>query len=242
MLQIKEKEKKLLWVEDLKAERENKILFRNLTFDLDAGSWLHILGPNGSGKSTLLKILVGLLPAAAGSIYWRRGKLDAALVEIEEKKRVHFPDYEYFRDILYLGHKTGVQTHLTAFENLKYWLEILSYENYINEIYIKEPNGIEKALDYWNLTGLSKITCDRFSAGQCQRLALARLKLIMPLKLWVLDEPCNALDADGILLFEALLKNHLAKGGSAIIVSHLPLNVERKFSLEVSAGPNFNVL
>ena len=46
----------------------NKKLFHNLSFTIDAGSALHIKGGNGSGKSTLLRILLGITTPSKGKI------------------------------------------------------------------------------------------------------------------------------------------------------------------------------
>lgn len=47
-----------------------KVLFRDLSFDLRVGERLAILGRNGQGKSTLIKILGGVLPSNSGKISW----------------------------------------------------------------------------------------------------------------------------------------------------------------------------
>lgn len=56
-------------LEGLGAEVGGKILFRNLSLDLEMGETLGVIGPNGCGKSTLLKIVMGLLPPASGGVW-----------------------------------------------------------------------------------------------------------------------------------------------------------------------------
>jgi heme exporter protein A len=60
------------------------------------------------------------------------------------------------------------------------------------------------------------------SAGQRRRVALGRL-LLAEARLWLLDEPTNALDADGQALLVDLLKQHLAGGGLIVASTHQPL-------------------
>lgn len=48
----------------------NRVLFRDLTFDLQRGERMAVLGRNGQGKSTLIKILGGILPTDSGRIAW----------------------------------------------------------------------------------------------------------------------------------------------------------------------------
>jgi heme exporter protein A len=164
-------DKKLLRVQNLSCQRNNKTIFSNLTFELQAGSYLQVKGPNGSGKSSLLKTLAGLLPLSGGEILWSS---------------------EEFRDFIYLGHKTGIQAYLTAVEHLEYWLAMCArIEPGINAVDEPGINAVDHALAFWKIVELSQRLCQEFSAGQCQRLALARLKLKAS-KLWILDEPCNA--------------------------------------------------
>jgi heme exporter protein A len=64
------------------------------------------------------------------------------------------------------------------------------------------------------------------SQGQRRRVALARLVLEEAPGLWLLDEPYDALDADGVRWLGALLHGHLARGGSLMFASHLPAEAD----------------
>lgn len=87
----------LIQVNELYCERDDRILFEGLTFDLYAGELVHIKGANGAGKSTLLRCLAGLYSGYYGAIH----RSDLAL------------------SLKYFGHKTNVKRNLSAFENLK---------------------------------------------------------------------------------------------------------------------------
>ena len=84
------------------------------------------------------------------------------------------------------------------------------------------------------MTGKEDVPARSLSAGQKQRVALARL-LICPAKLWIMDEPLTALDVAGRELVEALLTEHAARGGVAIVSTHqglqLPAGVLHQFDL-----------
>jgi heme exporter protein A len=58
------------------------------------------------------------------------------------------------------------------------------------------------------------------SQGQRRRAALARLALERRAALWILDEPYDALDVDGIACVNALLHEHLTRRGSVLLTSH----------------------
>jgi heme exporter protein A len=51
-------------------------------------------------------------------------------------------------------------------------------------------------------------------------VALGRLALCMGAELWLLDEPFDALDADGISALNGLLSEHAACGGATLLTSH----------------------
>jgi len=62
----------------------------------------------------------------------------------------------------------------------------------------------------------------QLSEGQRRRLVLAVMSASQR-RVWLVDEPINALDADGIRLFLDLLREHLASGGIAVVATHRPL-------------------
>ena len=63
------------------------------------------------------------------------------------------------------------------------------------------------------------------SQGQRRRVALSRLALERDAGLWVLDEPFDSLDAEGIEAINGLLMEHLGRGGGVVMTSHVPLNI-----------------
>ncbi len=91
----------MLQVESLYCERQRRILFEDLSFDVSPGEIVQVKGSNGCGKTTLLKILTGLFEDYRGEVRW---SLDA------------WP--------LFISHKPGVKDQLTARENLG-WLAAL---------------------------------------------------------------------------------------------------------------------
>lgn len=78
---------------------------------------------------------------------------------------------------------------------------------------------IVPALQAVGLAALVSRRVAQLSAGQKRRLSLARVAL-QPGPLWLLDEPQNSLDRDGVALFAQLLSHHLSQGGIAVVASH----------------------
>lgn len=203
----------MLKVCGLKAERDDRILFSNLTFELAPGALLMVTGPNGSGKSTLLKILVGLLSSIEGSVTWQSKPFPLSGESFAEDISGAF---------LYLGHKTGIQPALTPIENLKWFMDLQTVHRAIQGTIRRSQQKIHilSALQAVGLAGYEDVPCETLSCGQRQRVALARLWL-EPAKIWILDEPFTALDALAqILLYKQFLA-HLKAGGLIIMASHL---------------------
>ncbi len=192
----------LLEVRDLFCERDDRILFENLHFRLGAGEVLQVQGSNGSGKTTLLRIVCGLNDNYQGAIFWR-GE--------EVSNRLH----EFYSDLLYIGHRIGVSKVLTPLENLR-WSCSLQVE--------LDDASLLAALNTVGLRGFEESPCFTLSAGQQQRVSLARL-LLSRARLWILDEPFTTLDIDGVQQLEGLLSSHAHAGGAVLVTTHHPLQV-----------------
>ena len=53
---------------NLAAGYGGNLVWSEASFEIESGSFVALLGPNGAGKSTLVRMLLGLLPAAAGEL------------------------------------------------------------------------------------------------------------------------------------------------------------------------------
>jgi len=196
---------------DLACSRGERKLFHGISFALDRSEWLHVKGENGAGKTTMLRTLVGLSPADHGDVRWNGADI-----------REHADDYR--RDFVYLGHQAGLKDELTPVENLKLALMLDGFE--------PSEDMIVDALHRMRLQGREDLPARVLSAGQRRRVLLARL-LLRPAKLWVLDEPFNALDVAGIDLLRTMIREHLDAGGIAVLTSHhvMPLEHGREIQL-----------
>ena len=192
----------MLRVESLYCERDDRVLFQDLNFQLGHGQVLQIKGNNGTGKTTLLRILCGLNDNYEGDIFWYGDSI-----------RQHRDTF--FASLLYIGHRVGVNKVLPPLENLR-WSCTLQQE-------IREPE-LFSALEAVGLRGFEESQCYTLSAGQQQRVSLARL-LASEARLWVLDEPFTTLDIDGVALLESLIGSHAKAGGSVLVTTHHQLTV-----------------
>ena len=74
------------------------------------------------------------------------------------------------------------------------------------------------------LDALAEVPVGYLSTGQKKRAALARV-LGQAAPVWLLDEPLSGLDTASQSLVSALVREHCAGGGIALIASHQPLDV-----------------
>lgn len=98
---------------------------------------------------------------------------------------------------------------------------------------LDERQTLGRALAFWapdpapgiaamGLTQLAEIPVRMLSTGQRKRAALARV-VASGAPLWLLDEPGNGLDADGLARLEAAMAAHRAAGGAILAATHQPL-------------------
>lgn len=162
---------------------------------MGAGHVLALEGPNGAGKTSTLRILAGLLPQAEGTIRFQNGN---NVIDAEERGQL----------AAWLGHQDGVKAQLSVSENATFFASLFSARKKAAEVL--ERLGLADAGDW---------PAHYLSAGQRRRLALVRL-LLSNRPLWLLDEPNAALDSAGRELVTALVTEHCAAGGIAIIATH----------------------
>ena len=202
----------LLEVTDLTCVRGDRPLFTHLDFVCTAGELWHVRGPNGCGKTTLLRTLCGLSRPEHGAIRWRGTAID------DERER-------YLGELRYVGHHDGVQGDLTPAENLRHYAAL-------------HADAAALAAIPATLAAL-RLAADAapakfLSQGQRRRLGLARL-FLSPRPLWILDEPFTSLDTDSIAQIVDAIGAHCARGGSAILTSHQPLDAHGARTLDLAA-------
>lgn len=193
----------MLTAEQLAFRRGDEWLFQNVSFAIRSGQLLWLRGQNGRGKTSLLRIIVGLTPPDHGTLNW------STTTQAEATDAV--------RPLTYIGHTNGLKDDLTVSESLHFLARLHGHND--------APDNIANALRKLAIHHRSNLPVRTLSQGQRRRVALARLALERDASLWVLDEPFDTLDQDGIHIVNGLIESHLARQGSVILTSHLPLNL-----------------
>ncbi|MDC9501840.1 MULTISPECIES: cytochrome c biogenesis heme-transporting ATPase CcmA [unclassified Pseudoalteromonas] len=193
----------MLHIKSVTCIKQERCLFADLNFSLNSGQIMQLAGPNGAGKTSLLRIVAGFSVPDEGAIFYNQQAITK-----------HYE--EYATDLLFIGHKTGVNVQLSALENVRHWLHINGYTN--------EPD-LYPILAKLGLVGLEDVPVRMLSAGQQRRVALVRLWL-SDAKLWVLDEPFTALDKNGVAFLQQRFSEHLKSGGAILLTTHQDLTTQ----------------
>ncbi len=173
---------------------------RPLDLTVEAGSLFVIVGPSGSGKSTLLRLIAGLEPLDAGSVWIDDRRVDALAPRD--------------RDVAMVFQTPVVYPFLSVFENLAFGLRARGTPRAEVERAVTEAAG---------MLGLGELLRRRpgtLSGGERQRVALGRALVRRP-RVFLLDEPFSSLDAPLRAALRAeLIDLHRRLGTTMIHVTH----------------------
>ena len=189
------------------APGSQTVLFRDVSFTLQAGQALGVVGASGSGKSSLVRALIGAIPAIRGSVRLDRAALDQWDADRLGRFLGYLPqDIELFDG--------SIAQNIARFAEDATSDEVVAAANLagVHELIVHLPDG------YDTLVGPSGRT---LSAGQRQRIALARALFRDPF-LIVLDEPNSNLDAAGEMALNRAVATAKERGAIVVIVAHRP--------------------
>jgi heme exporter protein A len=121
------------------------------------------------------------------------------------------------RERVYVGHANALKEDLTVAESLLFLSRLHGFSS--------EADAQAGALRRFGLHSRRNAPVRTLSQGQRRRVALARLCVAPASALWLLDEPFDALDAEGVEALNALLAEHAGRGGCVVLTSHVPLSL-----------------
>lgn len=161
----------------------------------ESGRVSMVLGPNGSGKSTLLAIVGTLTRQTQGKV--SHGSLG--------KSR------EAVRSVLgWVGHESLCYAELSGRENIELAARLHGLD---------ADTAFEAARSRFKLEAFAERPFRTYSRGQRQRVALARALVHAP-KLLLLDEPTTGLDAAGVEILRAIVREEADRGAAVVVVTH----------------------
>jgi phospholipid/cholesterol/gamma-HCH transport system ATP-binding protein len=192
--------------EHVKLAFDDKVILRDVSFELREGHTKIFLGASGSGKSTILKLIVGLLKPDAGEIHVMGQRTDR-MSELELMKVRH--------DLGMVFQEGALFDSLTVAENVGYKL----YEE------SDQPLGevrkrVEEVLGFIGMAQFIDRMPSELSGGQRRRVAIARAMAAKP-RILLYDEATTGLDpitADTV--DDEIIKLRDLENVTSIVVTH----------------------
>jgi lipopolysaccharide export system ATP-binding protein len=167
-----------------------------------AGEIVGLLGRNGAGKTTAFYMVVGLVPATAGTVH------------LDGRDLTRLPMHERARHgIGYLPQEASVFRKLTVEEN------ILAIVEVINVPRAERAARVAHHLAELSLTHLAKQKAFTLSGGERRRLEIARALVTRP-KFLLMDEPFAAIDPISVAEVQKIILELKGRGIGVIITDH----------------------
>lgn len=189
----------ILVADKLCVARGGRQVLDAVSFKVNKGDVFALLGGNGAGKSTTLLALLGLVTPSSGEAWINGMRVQENLSEVRKMAA-------------YLPESANLYPHLTARENLRYFLSLADV--------VRSSGDVEQALDK---VALATEARDRrlaaYSKGMRQKVAIA-LAILRETPLLLLDEPTSGLDPVAIDEFNALIGAMSEAGTTVMMVTH----------------------
>ncbi|MFF8564766.1 ABC transporter ATP-binding protein [Streptomyces albidoflavus] len=194
---------------EVRYGRRRPPVLRGVSLDVSPGETVGLIGETGSGKSTFARAVLGLVPAAAGSV----------VIDGEETRGHSRRQWRRLR-------RSGVvqyvfQDPLRSLDPDRTVAESLTEPLLVQGV--TTAGAAERARAFLDQVRLSAELLDRLpgelSGGQRQRVAVARALVTEP-RLVILDEPVSALDSANRVQILEILKDLRARGTALVLISH----------------------
>jgi ABC-2 type transport system ATP-binding protein len=178
------------------------VALRDLDLTLAPGEVFGYLGPNGAGKTTTLRLLMGLLRPT-------RGSAQVCGYDVwRESPAVR-------RHVGFLPGEPALYPTLTGSQHIDYLSHLRGAEPYPSALVLAERLDLDLRTPSRDL-----------SKGNRQKLALV-LALMVPTQVLILDEPTSGLDPLAQQELHVLMREHVDRGGSVLLSSHVLGEVQR---------------
>lgn len=191
-------------VKDFSLTIGNKVIVKDLSFDVFPGEVFAFLGANGSGKTSTVRALLGIYEATAGTLH------------IKGKKLVP----ETAAKVGYLPEERGLYTRSTVIDTMVYFGELKGMDRKIAKDFALAY------LERVELADKANMKVKKLSGGQQQKVQLGVAIMNNP-ELLILDEPTKGLDPVNRKLLIDIVEDLKEKGTAVIYITHLMEEVER---------------
>ncbi len=210
----------ILSAENMSRSYGDRVLFENISFNIEDGDKIGVIGVNGTGKSTLLK-MIAASESGGGKLTIPGG----VVMEYLPQDPPFEPDATVLEQIfkgdsplmvLLRRYETAVESVAAEPENDRLQKQLLELQQEMDNKYAWQLESEAKAvLTQLGITDLQQ-KMGELSGGQRKRVALAGV-LVRPSDLLILDEPTNHMDNATVAWLEQQL---LKRKGALLMVTH----------------------
>ena len=191
----------MIKVENLRKQFGTVKAVDGVTFAANSGAITGLLGPNGAGKTTTIRMIGTLIDIDSGS-----AMIDNVNVAID-------PDGAR-RACGLLTDSRGVDTRMTARENIRYYAELRGVE------IARSEKTLERFVEWLDMKDILNRRTEGFSQGERMKVAIVRALIHEPTNV-ILDEPTNGLDVMSTRALRELIKRLKSEGQTVMFSSHV---------------------
>ncbi len=211
-------------IQNLKVEFGGRLLFENVSFDVNEGDFVGLIGANGTGKTTLFKVITGEIEPSEGGAFVSKHTKTGYLEQHAchgSVRTVYDEALSVFSNLM----ETENELERIAAEidgNSADRDNLIEKQNMLHEQFQEQGGLTFRSRTRSALIGLGfsendfSLTCDKLSGGQRSKLSMCKL-LLSGSELLLLDEPTNHLDIAGTEWLESYLSTYK---GTVIVISH----------------------
>ncbi len=196
--------------ENLQKSYKRRPVVRGVSLEIDQSQIVGLLGPNGAGKTTTFYMIMGLVKANGGEVYF------------DSTKVTRLPMYQRAKlGVGYLPQESSVFRRLTVRENIELVLE---------QARVPKKEGkrrIQALADELHIGGILDREGAVLSGGERRRAEIARALATEP-KFILLDEPFTGIDPVTIEELQHLIQDLKKRGIGILITDH---NVDATLSI-----------
>jgi heme exporter protein A len=175
--------------ENLTQKFNRRMVFGDISFQVESGNSLALAGPNGSGKTTLVRVICQLLRPTSGNLKYYRDENQLGPHDVYSSLGLVGPYLQLYND-------------LTALENFSFFSKIrgMTVDN----------SCLARLMDRLGLRGRELDELRTFSSGMLQRMKYVIATMHDP-HILILDEPSANLDEAGIAIVHELMEEQRKK-------------------------------
>jgi lipopolysaccharide export system ATP-binding protein len=192
----------LIRTQDLAKQYRGRRVVDGVSIQVNPGEVVGLLGPNGAGKTTTFNMVVGVIKADEGTVYFNDEDIT--------KKPMHL---RARLGMGYLTQEPSVFRKLTVEQNILAILETCKMGR------TERRTRLKYLLEELDLTGLAKSRAYMLSGGEKRRLEITRALVTSP-KVLMLDEPFAGIDPIAVYEVQKIIRKLRDRGLGILITDH----------------------